>query len=200
VRRIASARASEADVDAALVRRIVEHRDQEAFDALYDRHAAAVYGIARRVLRDPALAEDVVQEVFLDFWSRPERFDRTRGALRTWLLMIAHRRSVDAVRSAVACRSVYIDLMDDVGPPAEDTQDAALRRADVDSVQQALAALPVDQRRALLLAYWGGHTQAEIAALTGVPIGTVKSRVYSGFQRLRAQLRVAGEGISRGEE
>jgi RNA polymerase sigma factor (sigma-70 family) len=200
VRRIASARASEADVDAALVRRIVEHRDPEAFDALYDRHAAAVYGIARRVVRDQALAEDVVQEVFLDFWSRPERFDRTRGALRTWLLMIAHRRSVDAVRSAVACRSVYTDLMDDVGPPAEDTQDAALRRADVVRVQQALAALPVDQRRALLLAYWGGHTQAEIAALTGVPIGTVKSRVYSGFQRLRAQLRVAGEGMSRGEE
>jgi RNA polymerase sigma factor (sigma-70 family) len=199
VRRVARARASDvdADIDAALVRRIVD-RDREAFDALYDRHAAAVYGIARRVLRDLALAEDVVQEVFLEIWSRPERFDPNRGTLRTWLLMIAHRRSVDAVRSAAACRAVYVDPIDDLGPPAEDTQDAALRHADIETVQHALAALPVDQRRALLLAYWGGHTQAEIAALTGVPIGTVKSRVYSGFHRLRAQLRAADESASGG--
>jgi RNA polymerase sigma factor (sigma-70 family) len=190
----------DADVDAALVRRIVENRDREAFDALYNRHAAAVYGIARRVLRDPALAEDVVQEVFLEFWTRPERFDRRRGALRTWLLTIAHRRSVDAVRGATARRAVYLEVIDDLGPPGEDTQDAALRHADADSVRNALAALPPDQRRALLLAYWGGHTQVEIAALTGVPIGTVKSRVFSAFQRLRAQLRPAGEGTSGGAE
>ena len=197
------ARAGAADVDgetdAALVRRIVEDRDQGAFDAVYGRHAAVVYGIARRVLRDPALAEDVVQEVFLEFWTRPERFDRSRGTLRTWLAMIAHRRSVDAVRSAVACRAVYSEQIEDLGPPAEDTQDTALRRADADSVQHALAALPHDQRQALLLAYWGGHTQVEIAVLTGVPVGTVKSRVFSGYQRLRAQLRAAREGTSRGE-
>jgi RNA polymerase sigma-70 factor (ECF subfamily) len=200
VRRVARARASDADVDAALARQIVENRDREAFGALYGRHAPAVYGIARRVLRDPALAEDVVQEVFLGFWTSPERFDPNRGTLRTWLMMIAHRRSVDAVRRAVARPAVCLDIIDDLGPPVEDAQNAALRRADADLVQHAVAALPADQRQALLLAYWGGHTQAEIAALTGVPIGTVKSRIYTGFQRLRAQLRTAGERAPGGAE
>jgi len=190
----------DADIDGALVNRIVESRDQEAFEDVYNRHAAAVYGIARRVLRDPALAEDITQEVFLEFWTRPERFDTSRGALRTWLLTIAHRRSVDIVRSATARRSVYVDVIDDLGPPGEDAQDATLRRAEADNVQHALAELPADQRRALLLAYWGGHTQVEIAALTGVPVGTVKSRVFSGFRRLRALLRAAGEGPSGGAE
>ncbi|HEY0816474.1 MAG TPA: sigma-70 family RNA polymerase sigma factor [Pseudonocardia sp.] len=187
----------EADPDDALVLRIID-RDQEAFEDVYTRHAAAVYGVARRVLRDPALAEDVAQEVFLDFWRRPERFDGSRGALQSWLVTIAHRRSVDVVRSAAARRSVYVDVVDDLGPPSEDAQDATLRRAEADTVQHALAALPTDQRRALLLAYWGGHTQVEIAALTGVPVGTVKSRVFGGFRRLRTLLCAAGEGPSGG--
>lgn len=197
MRPVARVRASGAEVDAALARRVVEDRDQAAFDALYDRHAAAVYGLARRVLRDPALAEDVCQEVFLGFWAAPERFDPSRGTLRTWLMVIVHRRSVDVVRRAIARRTV--GLGDDVGPQTEDAQDTALRRADADSVRLALAALPPTQRQALLLAYWGGHTQAEIADLTGVPIGTVKSRVYTGFRRLRTQLRTPGDGASRGE-
>jgi RNA polymerase sigma-70 factor (ECF subfamily) len=194
VSRLARTGASDADVDidAALARRIVEDRDREAFDALYSRHAAAAYGIARRVLCDAALAEDVVQEVFLGFWTSPERFDPSRGALKTWLLMIVHRRAVDAVRRAVVRRKV--DLIDDLGPPAEDVQDTALRHADADRVRHALSALPESQRQALLLAYWGGHTQAEIADLIGVPIGTVKSRVYTGFQRLRAQLLTSASG------
>ncbi len=199
MRRVARARASDADVDAALARRIVD-RDQEAFDALYDRHAAAIYGVALRVLRDPALAEDVVQEVFLELWARPECFDPSRGSLRTWLLVIGHRRSVDAVRRDVARRTAYQHLVDEPGPRVEDTQDTALRRADAESVQHALAALPDVQRRVLLLAYWGGQTQAEIADLTGVPIGTVKSRVYTAFRRLRAELGTAGASTSRGVE
>lgn len=200
MRPVARARASDADVDAALARRIVDNRDREAFDTLYGRHAAAVYGIALRVLRDPAVAEEVVQEVFLGLWTRAERFDPSRGSLRTWLLMIGHRRSVDAVRRDVARRAAYRDLVDDVGPPVEDTQDTALRRAEAESVQHALAELPAVQREALLLAYWGGRTQAEIADLTGVPIGTVKSRVYKGFKRLRAQLGMTSEGTSGGAE
>jgi RNA polymerase sigma factor (sigma-70 family) len=194
VSRVARAGASDADVDidAALARRIAEDRDPDAFDALYGRHAAAAYGIARRVLCDAALAEDVVQDVFLGFWTSPERFDPSRGTLKTWLLMIVHRRSVDAVRRAVVRRKV--DLIDDLGPPAEDVQDTALRHADAAQVRHALAALPESQRQALLLAYWGGHTQAEIADLIGVPLGTVKSRVYTGFQRLRAQLLTSAPG------
>ncbi len=197
MRPVARTRSNDAEVDAALVRRIVEDRDRDAFDAVYGRHAPAVYGVARRVLCDAALAEDVVQEVFLGFWTRPERFDPSRGTLRTWLVMIVHRRSVDEVRRAVAHPTV--NLVDETGPLVEDPQDTALRRVEADGVRHALAALPVDQRKALLLAYWGGHTQAEIATLTGVPLGTVKSRVFSGFRRLRAQLHPAGERAPRGE-
>jgi RNA polymerase sigma factor (sigma-70 family) len=193
-------RASDAEVDAALIRRIVEDRDREAFDALYGRYAAAAYGIALRVLRDPNMAEDVVQEVFLGLWKAPEAFNPGRGTLRGWLLTIVHHRSVDAVRHAVSRPAVQYDPLDDVGPPMEDTQDAALRRADADRVQRAIAALPAKQRQALLLAYWGGHTHAEIAGLTNVPIGTVKSRIFKGFQRLRAQLHSTDEGTPGGEQ
>jgi RNA polymerase sigma-70 factor (ECF subfamily) len=94
---------------------------------------------------------------------------------------------------------VQYDSLDDLGPAMEDTQDAALRHADADRVQRAIAGLPDKQRQALLLAYWGGHTHAEIAGLTNVPIGTVKSRIFKAFQRLRRQLHSTDEGTPGGE-
>lgn len=200
MRRVARAQASSADVDAVLIRRIAEDGDLEAFDALYGRHAEAAYGIARRVVRDTGLAEDVVQEVFLGVWTQPERFDPTRGTLRAWLLTIVHHRSVDAVRRSVARPAVHLDRLADLESPAEDTQDAVLRRADADRVRTAMATLPAEQRQALLLAYWGGYTHVKIADITGVPLGTVKSRVFAGFKRLRAQLCVSAEDAVGGEQ
>ena len=192
MRRFPRAAVSDADVDAGLARRVVEGGDREAFEALYCRHADAAYGIAWRVLRDADLAQDVVQEAFLGFWTSRERFDPARGSVRTWLLTIVHRRSVDAVRRSVSRPAVPLDL-EDFQSTAEDAQDAVLRRSEADRVRHAMAELPPEQRRALLLVYWYGHTQSEIAAITGVPIGTVKSRIFAGFKRLRAQLRMTGE-------
>lgn len=180
-----------ADVDSDLARRVVEDGDREAFEVLYCRHCDAAYGIAWRVLHDAELAQDVVQEAFLGFWTSRERFNPDRGSLRTWLLTIVHNRSVDAVRRSVSRPVVPLEL-EDFESPSEDTQDTALRRTEAERVRHALATLPVEQRRALLLAYWGGHTQSEIATLTGVPIGTVKSRIFAGFKRLRDQLHGAG--------
>lgn len=194
---VARARGSDAEFDVALARRVADQHDHEAFAAVYDRHAAAAYGVARRILRDTSLAEDVVQEVFIGFWTTPERFDPDRGTLRAWLVTMAHHRSVDAVRRAVTRAAVSLDGIDEPGPAAEDAQDAALRLADADRVRQALAMLPAEQRQTLLLAYWGGHTQAEIADITGVPIGTVKSRVFNAFRRLRGQLSRTGQDAAR---
>ncbi len=145
------------------------------------------------MLRDAALAEDVVQEAFLVLWTTPERFDPSRGTLRSWLMTVVHHRAVDAVRRIVGHAVVALDPAGETGPPVEAAGETVLRLAEADRVHRALATLPVEQRNALLLAYWGGHTQSEIADLTGVPIGTVKSRVFAGFRRLRTQLGLSGE-------
>ena len=185
-------------VDAGLARAVAERRDRAAFASIYDRHAPAVYGVARRVIRDAALAEDVVQEVFLTLWTATERFDPARGTLRSYLLTMVHHRAVDAVRRAASRYAASLDSDRETGEPVEAVLDTVLRLADADQVQRAIAALPPAQRDTLLLAYWGGHTQAEIADLTGVPLGTVKSRAFSAVTRLRGLLTLPGGPVMRG--
>jgi RNA polymerase sigma-70 factor (ECF subfamily) len=187
--------------DDSLVARVVGG-DQTALGELYDRYSRQAYSLARRICVDEGFAEDVVQEVFLAFWRDPGRFDAGRGAFGTWLLTLVHHKAVDAVRREGAIRKRTVPALDDgderpatQGPGADQ---AALGAVVAGQVRDALGALPAEQRQALALAYFAGYTQREVAALTGVPLGTVKSRMFAGVQRLRGVLGprlgdVAGE-------
>jgi len=171
--------------DEALVG-LVARGDERALAALYDRHAALAYGVARRVLRDPQLAEDAVQEGFVNVWrgARDFRPDRSRAA--SWILMLVHRRAVDLVRREEHRRADSIDADQPPELPAEDdAATGALARLQREWAQRLLAKLPDQQREVIELAFYGGYTQSDLAARLGVPLGTVKSRMFNGMARLR---------------
>src|SRR5215204_6613113 len=156
--------------------------DEAALAALYDRFG----GVALRVLRDQALAEDAVQEAFLAVWRSAGSYRRERAKPSTWLLTLVHRRAVDLVRREDRRRAERLDEPpEDVGVAVP--EEAQLRERRV-AVQAALGTLPADQRQALELAYYGGYTQSELADHLGVPLGTVKSRMFAGLSRLRDAL------------
>lgn len=164
--------------------------DQAAFAVMYDQLAPSVYGVARRVLRDPAQAEEVTQEVFTEIWRQATRFDAGRGSVRTWALTIAHRRSVDRVRSEQARRDRQTRQAT-LDPPADPTpEDTALDSEDRERARAALAELSVAQREALELAFYDGLTHVQIADHLGIALGTVKTRIRDGLVRLRAALGV----------
>jgi RNA polymerase sigma factor (sigma-70 family) len=175
---------------------LVAERDEGALEALYDRYGRAAYSLARRILTDEALAQDVVQEVFLSLWRDVRRFDAGRGTVATYLLSMTHHRAVDVVRREENLRrwrtsDEALEFEPDPRVRVEDEVEAAERRAEV---RAALAVLPPAQREALLLAYFGGYTQREVAALVGVPLGTVKTRMAAGMRRLKAALQDVGRG------
>jgi RNA polymerase sigma-70 factor (ECF subfamily) len=186
-----------ADVDAPdrpddeLVRAVVAGT-HSALAALYDRYGRRAYSLARRVCGDDNLAEDVVQEVFLAFWRDPRRFDPGRGGFGTWILTLVHHKSVDAVRRESAIRRRTVAVGDEAqewsAPPGPGADHGALQALEAGQVRDALGNLPAEQREALTLAYFGGYSQREVATLTGVPLGTVKSRMFSGMRRLRGAL------------
>jgi RNA polymerase sigma factor (sigma-70 family) len=184
-------RAARDPADEQLVGRVADG-DQAALGALYDRYGRPAYSLARRICADDGIAEDVVQEVFLAFWRRPLGFDPARGAFGTWLLTLVHHKSVDAVRKEGAIRRRTVPAAEDgdewSAPPGPGADQAALGSVVAGQVRDALGRLPAEQRQALALAYYGGYTQREVAALTGVPLGTVKSRMFTGVQRLRSVL------------
>jgi RNA polymerase sigma-70 factor (ECF subfamily) len=144
------------------------------------------------VCADEGLAEDVVQEVFIAFWREPGRFDPSRGAFGSWLLTLVHHKAVDAVRRESAIRRRTVPAAEDgeewSAIPGPGADQAALGAVVAGQVRDALGRLPDEQREALALAYYGGYTQREVATLTGVPLGTVKSRMFTGVQRLRSAL------------
>ena len=162
---------------------LVARGDEAALAELYDRFGRIAYGLALRILRDPSLAEDAVQDAFLAAWRTAVSFDPGRGKASTWLLTLVHRRAVDVVRREERRRADPLDA--DPVASGESTDETAEVRSDRRRVQAALAELPPDQRQALELAYYGGLSQSELAERLGVPLGTVKSRMFVALSRLR---------------
>ncbi len=175
--------------------------DRGAVDELYDRYSRPASALARRILADDVLAEDVVQDVFLGVWRDPGAFDAARGSLASWLMAMVHHRAVDAVRRAESHRRrrtrAEVDLAVSLSTSSRDVEDEAWSRVVPDRVRGALRALPAPQREALTLAYYGGYTQREVAALTSTPLGTEKTRMLAGMRRLREELGGAA-GVARG--
>jgi len=165
--------------------------DEAAFARLYDAVSSRVYGLVLRVVRDPAQSEEVAQEALLDVWRTSARFDPDRGSPVSWILTIAHRKAVDRVRSAQAST----DREDTYGSRNQErafdqTAEAVERSLDAQRVRAALDTLTETQRGAVELAYLGGYTHTEVAALLGVPLGTAKTRIRDGLIRLRDTLGV----------
>ena len=179
--------------DAILVVGIGRYR-QEALAEAYRRHAGAVFALSRRLLVDRAMAEEVVQEVFLRLWHSPEKFDPDRGSLRSFLLAQTHGRSVDILRSEVSRRQREERDARETAEAGYDIEHAVVDLAVADEVREAMAVLPPGERAAIELAYFGGHTYREVANLLDEPEGTVKSRIRSGLRRLRTVLVDAGIG------
>ncbi|MBO0714350.1 MAG: sigma-70 family RNA polymerase sigma factor [Acidimicrobiales bacterium] len=173
--------------DAALVVAIGRFRD-DALAEVYRRHGGAVYGLARRVLGDDTRAEEVVQEVFLRLWQQPERFDPDRGTLRSYLLASSHGRAVDMVRSETSSRRREEQDARSTANAAYDLEHEVWDLMLAEHVKSALGELDPDERRAIELAYFGGHTYRQVAGLLGQPEGTVKSRIRAGLRRLEARL------------
>jgi RNA polymerase sigma factor (sigma-70 family) len=179
-----------AETDLELVRRVATG-EAGAFEELYRRYAAAGFGVALRVLRHRVLAQDVVHDAFVAIWNAPEAYDPSRGPFRTFVLSLVHHRAVDAVRREERLheRERRANPND---PPGEDVLEVVVEEAALADrrrqVREALDGLPADQRRLLELMYFKGWTQARIAEEEGIPIGTVKSRVFAAMRRLREAL------------
>jgi RNA polymerase sigma factor (sigma-70 family) len=174
--------------DAALLD-AVQAGDESALETLYRRYGGACYGLARRILDDTQLAEDVVQQVFTALW-KGSGFDIRRGAVSTWLMSVTHHKSIDVLRreaprrKRLASEQALLEVA--VSGPGPDEQ--AWMRLRAERTRESLKTLPPEQRELLLLAYYGGYTQTEIAGLTGLPLGTVKSRTLTAMRKLRVVL------------
>jgi RNA polymerase sigma-70 factor, ECF subfamily len=175
--------------DEALIA-LVARGDDTALAELYDRIGRVAYGIALRILRDERLAEDAVQEGFLAVWRSAATFRAERAKASTWVVTLVHRRAVDIVRREERRRAEPLEPVtgQDAPDPAGSAEDEAWLGFERERVLTALAALPDAQRESLELAYYGGYSQSELAEMLGVPIGTIKSRMFAGLARLRALL------------
>lgn len=178
--RVSGTQLSNRKAEAALIERI-RAGDESAMTDLYDRYSGVVYGVALRVLGDATAAEDVLQEVFLQLWRNPQAFDAERGALAPWLAVIARNRAIDVVRK----RPMEQDIEELPISTGLSLEDEAAERMAIGKVRAVLAQLPQDQRKALDMAFFEGMTHTEIAAKTGEPLGTIKTRIRSGLMALR---------------
>ena len=177
--------------DAVLVVAIGRY-SRDALAELYRRHGGAVFGLARRVLGDQSMAEEIVQEVFLSLWRQPERFDPDRGSLRSYLLALTHGRSVDIVRSETARQRREERESMLRAESGYDVEREVLDLAMAERVRDALSTLREEERQAIQLAYFGGHTYREVARLQGDAEGTMKTRIRMGLRNMRAALQEAG--------
>ncbi len=177
--------------DRRLVRRI-EAGDEEAFRSLFATYAPSAMALAVRVVRQTQLAEEIVQEAFLTLWRTPGIFDERRGSVKAWLMTMVHHRAVDAVRREEAQRRRSDEMVGGIREETDDPTDAVVEAvaapAERDAVRTALRSLPDDQREVLELMYFEGLSQSQVAARTGAPLGTVKSRALLGMRRMRSMV------------
>jgi RNA polymerase sigma-70 factor (ECF subfamily) len=173
---------------------LVARSDDAALAELYDRFGRPAYGLALRILRDEALAEDAVQEAFLALWRSAARFVPEKSKASTWILTLVHRRAVDTVRREQRRRADTLEHAPE--PSVGGVDEDAWLRLQRERVQAALRTLPDAQREALELAYYGGFSQSELAERLGQPIGTIKSRMFAGLSRLRELLGEPGTEVS----
>jgi RNA polymerase sigma-70 factor (ECF subfamily) len=178
----------EHDLDRLLRR--VARGDQLAFETVYEQLARPIYGVIRRVLRDPAQSEEVTQEVLLEVWRTASRFDPAQGRAATWVLTIAHRRAIDRVRSATAAAEREQKTAD-MPSSRDEVADAVEATQDRERVQRCLGSLTDVQREAVTLAYYGGYTYRQVAALLGVTLAAIKTRIRDGLIRMRDCLGVS---------
>jgi RNA polymerase sigma-70 factor (ECF subfamily) len=169
----------------------VSRGDTAAFEDLYERVAGSVFGIIRRVLRDPAQSEEVAQEVLVEIWRSASRFDQARGTATTWIHTMAHRRAIDRVRAAQAShdREERVAVRDHQ-PAYDEVAETVVTRLEQEQVRRCLESLTDLQRESVTLAYYGGYSYSEVAGLLGAPLGTVKTRMRDGLIRLRDCLEV----------
>jgi RNA polymerase sigma-70 factor, ECF subfamily len=169
--------------DAALLAR-VERGDEAAMATLYDRYSKVVYSVALRVLRDPAAAEDVLQDVFMQVWRNPTGFIATRGSLGGWLAVVARNRSIDGLR-----RKRPTEQVEEISLASNyNLADEAERNTMMEKARGVILTLPVEQRKTVEMAFFDGLTHSEIAEMTGDPLGTVKTRIRSALTTLRKAL------------
>jgi RNA polymerase sigma-70 factor (ECF subfamily) len=173
--------------------RLVSDGDAHAFETVYDRHGAAAFSLAYRMIGHRAAAEDAVQEAFISIWRSRARYEPERGSVRTWVLGIVHHRTIDTLRRNLVHdrRRSSAEGIEEQHEAQERTDVEVARREDARTVRAALETLPTDQTRVIDLAYFGGFTHSEIAEMLEMPIGTVKGRMRLGLEKLRRQL--AGE-------
>jgi RNA polymerase sigma-70 factor (ECF subfamily) len=175
------------------VMQLVRRGDARAFEIVYERHSAAAFSLAYRMMGTRSGAEDVTQDAFLSLWRSGARYDRARGSVRTWVLGIVHHRAIDALRRATVHdrRRAGDEGIEERFEAPERTDVEAARREEAGTVRSALGTLPADQCQVIELAYFGGFTHTEIADMLDAPVGTVKGRMRLGLKKMRAQL---GEG------
>jgi RNA polymerase sigma-70 factor (ECF subfamily) len=187
--------------DRGLLQRVADG-DEEALRALYERYAGLLYALALRIVGDRQLAEEVLQNAFVNCWKRAGQFDAERGQVRAWLFGITRNSAIDMLRSHThqdrLRSSGTLPGSGEPGEPrrADETEGVALRL----TVQSALAELPPEQRQPIELAYFGGLTQSEIAEMSGVPLGTIKTRMRAGMQRLRRSLLGIAARVESGDD
>ena len=171
---------------------VVDRKDPDAFEALYDRHGGAAFSLAYRIVGDRTSAEDAVQEAFLSIWRSNARFDRARGSVRSWVLSVVRNRAIDALRRG-GVNAPKLDHDDDAALAAREAPDrtdvAAIRNETASELRGAIESLPNEQSQVIELAYFGGFTHTEIAGILEAPVGTVKGRMRLGLEKLRNQLR-----------
>lgn len=177
--------------DAQLVTLIGRYHEG-ALAEVYRRHGGAVYGLARRILQNSHEADDVTQDVFLRLWNHPDRFDPQRGTLRSFLLNDSHGRAVDLVRSLNSRRAREVRDANRSPVAAYDLQHQVWDLAVADEVKRALTTLPTEEREAIELAYFHGHSYVKVAEILGQPEGTIKSRIRTGMRRMRSSLVAVG--------
>ena len=175
--------------DEDLVLRLLEG-DERAFEMIYDRHGGGAWSLARRLLDEREVAEELVQEAFLAVWNQAGQYSSTRGTVRTWILAIVHHLAVDRLRrhAADARRQKALEHIAATAQDAPDASDEAIAGITAGAVNDALGSVPNQQLQVLRLAYYGGHTHHEIAEMLSVPLGTVKSRMRLGLDRVRSIL------------